>query len=232
MAEEAFLFPSPLPASAPEAAPSPLPALEAAPAPLPAPETPGATLRRLHARAHPALCEFSALVSDYIDGAWLPEDAEAVGKRAVALGRRLLARETEAGMLQDAAARAEARAASLEAQLQALLCGEGGSVRIREELAESRAALLALQQSTGDSMGALFERYGATLAEENADLRVQLAAKDRELVELREVLLELRRSGGQERTELDLFGEKKGSGVEGTSLRKVNTGGGAREGGK
>ena len=216
-----------------EAAPSPLPAQEAAPAPLPpAPETPGATLRRLHARAHPALCEFSALVADYIDGAWLPEDGEAVGKRAVALGRRLLVRETEAGMLQEAAARAEARAASLEAQLQALLCGEGGSVRLREELAEARAAYLALQQAMGESMGAQFEAHRATLAEENADLRVQLAARDRELVELREVLLELRRSGGQERTELDLFGEGRRSGAEGTALRKVNTGGGAREGGK
>ena len=227
----------PAPAAAPEAvAAQPAAAgggdaAAAPPPPPPPPETPGAALRRLHARAHPALLEFSALVSDYIDGVWLPEGDDAVARRAVALGRRLVVRETEVAQAEAAGARAEARAAAAEAQLRALVGQAGDGVRLREELGEARAALLALQASTGESMGRLFEAHGATLAEENADLRVALAAKERELAELRDVLLELRRSGGQERTELDIDGEGRrggGGGEGGGVLRKVNQAG--REG--
>ena len=206
-------------AAAAAAAPPPPPPPPAAPAP----ETPGAALRRLHARAHPALLEFSALVSDYIDGVWLPEGDDAVARRAVALGRRLVVRETEVAQAEAAGARAEARAAAAEAQLRALVGQAGDGVRLREELGEARAALLALQQSTGEAMGKLFEAHGATLAEENADLRVALAAKERELAELKDVLLELRRSGGQERVELPIFGGGGGGGGGG-GLRKVNQG--------
>ncbi len=200
----------------PPASSDPVPA----PQPPPVPEAAGLALRRLHSGVHPSLRDFSALVSDYLEGVWLPEDSGAVGRRAVALGRKLLARETESHMLQGCVAAAEARAASLQAQLEELIGAGGGSVRLREELQEARQAHTALQAQLGQQMGALFEAHSASLAEENADLRLRLAASQREATELREVLVEARRAGGQERTELDVFGEW-GPG-EGSTVRWVN----------
>jgi hypothetical protein len=204
------------PADAPQAPPF------IAPTP-PVKETPGATLRRLHLGVHPTLRDFSCFVADYIDGIWLPSDDDTPAKVAVALGRKLLARETELSMLKEVCSKAEDRAASLEAQLCSLLGEDGATVRLREELGEARAALAALQETTGERMSSLFETYSANLAEENADLKAKLASQERELVELKEVLLEMRRAGGQDRTELDLFGEQKAAG-----LKKVNQGGGGK----
>lgn len=210
----------PVPAPTTTSAPLQESAVPIPPSPRPQPETGGAQLRKLFASPHvnPSLRDFGSLVADYIDGVWLPEDEGATGKRALMLGRKLLVQESEFMMCRDSLSKAEGKALEFEAQLLTLVGEGGGSTKLREELAEARESLVALQQSTGDKMGALFEAHAAALADENASLKNTLALKDSELTELKEVLMEMRRAlSTGDKKDLDMFGE----GVK-EGMRKVN----------
>ena len=176
-------------------------AAAAAPARAPAAPTPGARLRALlaHANVSAPVFELAALVSDYIDGEWLPDDA-AVPERALALARRLLAYETENATARAELARLRARAAEAEAQVLSLVADDGGTARLRAELAEARAAHGALlAAASGESFARAWESHAGALAEEAAALRTRVAALEAEAVESAAALAEARRAAPKPR---------------------------------
>jgi hypothetical protein len=193
--------PAPAPAPEPQAAP-------AAPAAA-APPSAGSRLRKLlsHSNVSPITQELAGLVADFIDGEWLPEGAP---DRAVLLGRRMLAYETQNSMEREASARSGARIAELEAQLQSLLADPSSQSRLMQELSEARASAAALlQQASGDSFQALWEAHAGSLAEENAALKAKLAKSEAELAELKDVLAEAKKSVGSRARQdgaLSMFG--------------------------
>lgn len=134
-----------------------------------------------------ALAELAAAA---VDGEWLPPPSDA---RVAALARAVLAHETDGRAALATADAARARALAAEAQLLSLVGEGGGTVALREELDEARAANAALSRSSSERYAEMWLEHAGALREEAATLRARVATLESELTELKDVLAATRR---------------------------------------